>query len=316
MNTWTGTILRIDLSNKKIVGTESTDPYLDHFIGGRGINVKIAFDEISPETSPFDPENRLLLGPGLFTGTPVPTAARMAVTTMLPNGLIGSSGIGGFIGAEIKHSGYDNIVIEGKADTPVYIHIHDNTVELKDARHIRGFDTWETQQAIKEEVNDPDVQIMCIGPAGENLVSFSCIVSGHSNAAGHGGAGAIMGSKNLKAIAVRGRQPVKISKMDEFLKVCLETRNSLVNNPVRQMIGEGADSLAVPGVLMAGIAVFGNWEHADWDRVRVRRYRKKSRSFGPAVVQVAPDVSVAQCAIRVFYPCLESEQEPRSVRLG
>ena len=166
MNIWTGIIFRIDLSNKKIVGKESTDLYLDHFIGGRGINVKIAFDEISAETSRFDPENRLLLGPGLFTGTPVPTAARMAVTTMLPNGLIGLSGIGGFIGAEIKHSGYDNIVIEGKADTPVYIHIHDNTVELKDARHIRGFDTWETQQAIKEEVNDLMYRLCALDPPG------------------------------------------------------------------------------------------------------------------------------------------------------
>ncbi len=120
---WSGQILRIDLSKKEST-VEDTEPYTHSFIGGRGINVKVVYDEVGPEVSPYDPENRLCFGPGPLGGTLSPACSRMKVTTMSPNGLIGSSGIGGYIGAEIRHAGYDNIVIQGRADKPVYIYIY------------------------------------------------------------------------------------------------------------------------------------------------------------------------------------------------
>jgi aldehyde:ferredoxin oxidoreductase len=191
-----GHILRVDLSERKY-SREPVDPYTNHFVGGRGINVKVIFDELDSKISPFYPRNKLLIGPGVLTGTMAPSASRTQLTTILPNGFLASSGIGGFIGAEIRYAGYDNIIIQGKSNNPIYIFINDNGVEFKVASHIWGKDTQETQRLIKKELNDADLQIMCIDVAGENLVSFSCIMTGLSSAAGHGGFGAIMGSKNL-----------------------------------------------------------------------------------------------------------------------
>ena len=128
---WSGQVLRVDLS-KKESSTVATAPYTS-FIGGRGINTKIVYDEIDPKISPFDAANRLVFGPGVLTGTPAPTASRMTITTLCPNGIIGSSGIGGFIGAEIRYAGYDNIIIQGKSVNPVYLYIHDDGVEFRDA---------------------------------------------------------------------------------------------------------------------------------------------------------------------------------------
>ncbi|MFA5317503.1 MAG: aldehyde ferredoxin oxidoreductase N-terminal domain-containing protein, partial [Dehalococcoidales bacterium] len=160
---WSGRILRVDLSKKEAT-TEPTAPY-ESFIGGRGINVKVMYDEVVPEVAPFDPENRIIFGPGVLTGTPVPTASRTTITTLCPNGIIGSSGLGGYVGAEIRNAGYDNIIIHGKSDKPVYLYINDNDVEFRDAGNVWGKETLETQQLIKDETGDPDVKVDCIGPA-------------------------------------------------------------------------------------------------------------------------------------------------------
>ena len=218
---WTGQILRVDLS-KRESSIEDTEPYTHSFIGGRGINVKIIYDEVDHKVSPFDPANRLCFGPGPLGGTLAPACSRMKVTTMSPNGLITNSGIGGFVGAEIRHAGYDNIIIQGKSDKPVYLYINDDSVEIRDAGHIWGKDTWEAQQIIKKELGN-SVQTMCIGPAGEKLVSFGSIITGRQSSAGRGGTGTIMGSKNLKAIAVRGTKEIKIAKPEEFIAACEET---------------------------------------------------------------------------------------------
>jgi aldehyde:ferredoxin oxidoreductase len=262
---WSGRILRVDLS-KKESSTVATAPYTS-FIGGRGINVKIAFDEVDPKISPFDPENRLVFGPGVLTGTPAPTASRMTVTTLCPNGVIGSSGMGGFIGAEIRHASYDHIIIQGKSDNPVYLYIHDDVVEFRDASQVWGKETGETQQLIRREIGDPDVKVACIGPAGENLVSFACIRTGIFSAAGRGGMGAIMGSKNLKAIVVRGKRGVEIARLEEFLEASYETRKMLseylaFQRPLGRMVIDVNKSAAEKGVL-----AFGNWEDVDWDEI-------------------------------------------------
>jgi len=241
--------------------TEDTEPYAQPFIGGRGINARIVYDEVSPRVSPFDAENRLCFGPGLLTGTLAPCSGRMKVTSMSPNGLMANSGIGGFIGARIRHAGYDNIVVQGKSDKPVYLYIDDDSVEFRDATHIWGKDTQESQRAIKEEIGN-SAEIMCIGPAGENLVSFGCIVTGMGSGAGRSGFGAIMGSKNLKAVAVRGTRGIRIAKPEEFVAACQQAHKHVREHP-------GMQRTAVQGLGEKytldlahdyGALPLGNWE--------------------------------------------------------
>ena len=267
---WTGKILRVDLSSGRS-WTEDTEPYTRSFIGGKGINVKIMYDEVGPEIGPFDPENKICFGPGVLAGTLAPAHSRMKITSLSPNGLLQHSGIGGYIPAEIRKAGYDNIVIQSKADKPVYLYINDDKVEVRDASHIWGKDTQETQQAIKEEIGDW-VKIACIGPAGENLLSFSCIVTGKGSAAGRGGFGAIMGSKNLKAIAVKGTGHIKIARPSEFIAVCKETHLWMPESGdfIKMQSKEGhGDKYTLDWLRDAGSIFIGNWEEkeASWDRI-------------------------------------------------
>jgi len=275
---WSGKILRIDLTEHK-ASIEPTQLYSERFIGGRGINLKVIFDEVDPHTKPFDPENRLLFGPGVLGGTCAPTASRMQVTAVGPSGFVTSSGIGGRIGNEIKYAGFDNIIVQGKSDTPVYINIRDDIIEFKDAVHLWGKDPRKTQEIIKDEIGDPETQIMCIGPAGEKLVSFSCILTGMYSAAGHGGYGAIMGSKNLKAIAVRGKKGVKIAKMAEFLNACYVMRNDIMENPVCKAVIDSGGRTTAPEAVRAGLAPMGNLENTLWDESIAKELDAKGNEF-------------------------------------
>lgn len=261
---WSGQILRIDLSEEKTT-TEDIMPYTKSFIGGRGINVKKIYDEVGPGVSPFDPANKLCLGPGALAGTPAPGSSRMKLNAMSPRGLLDYSGIGGFIGAEIKFAGYDNIIIQGKADKPVYIYIHNDSIEFRDASHMWGKDPWETQEMIREELGDRDVQAMSIGRGGENLVWFGSITTGRmASGAGRNGLGTIMGSKNLKAIAVRGTRSIKIAKEAEFTKVCLETLNVIKQDRVFNYYRNDLTAKDSFRYVTSGKLVVGNWEDADW----------------------------------------------------
>lgn len=264
---WSGRILRIDLTRNES-WTEDVEPYAEAFIGGRGINVKIVYDEVSPKTQPFDPANRLCLGPGPLTGTLAPCSGRMKITALSPNGLLANSGIGGYIGAKIRHAGYDNVVIQGKSSKPMYLLIRDDVIEYRDASHLWGKDTRETQRMIKEEVGD-SAEVMCIGPAGENLVSFACIVTGMGSGAGRSGFGAVMGSKNLKAVVVQGSREIGIAKVEEFIAAAQEAHIHVREHP-------GMQKTAVQGLgekntidlaYDYGQLPLGNWEveDANWD---------------------------------------------------
>lgn len=273
MNGWAGKILRVDLS-KKTSSTENTSPYTS-FLGGRGINVKILYDEVGLDVSPLDPENRLIFGPGVLTGTSVPTASRTMVTTLCPSEVIGSSGFGGYMGAEIRQAGYDNVIIQGKSDEPVYLYIHDETVEIRDAGKVWGKETLEAERLIKNEIGDPDVVVLCIGPAGENLVSFACIRTGMQSAAGRDGSGTIMGSKKLKAIAVRGKRDINLADPQQFLKASYESHRMILGHPkLRQpwsKVSLGAIELN-KSANDRGLSTFGNFENVDWDEIDAKNY--------------------------------------------
>ncbi|MFC1912583.1 aldehyde ferredoxin oxidoreductase family protein [Chloroflexota bacterium] len=227
-----GNILRVDLSKGKI-SREPTAPYAADFLGGRGINIKILYDEVPPEVAPLDPANRLIFGVGPLCGTPVP-ASRVEVTAKSPEtGFLGASNFGGFFGPELKYAGYDNIVITGKSDKPVYLWIYNDEVEIRDAGHLWGKDTYQTQDIIRSELG-PDFKIACIGQAGENLVHFATIQAELKHGSGRTGMGAVMGSKNLKAIVVRGTKGVSLADPEKYLTIAGEVERKLRNHPAAQ----------------------------------------------------------------------------------
>lgn len=214
-----GAILRVDLTEGKIE-KEPTSSYTEDWFGGDGIGGRILATEVPPETRGTDPENYLTFNTGPLTGTL--RGSRMGVMYKSPvmvHSIQGVSGFGGQFGTELKFAGYDNLIIKGRSEKPVYLFINDDKVEIRDAGHLWGLDTYETQDRIKKELNDQDVQVACIGVAGENQVVYAIILHDINHKAGRGGSGAVMGSKNLKAIAVRGTKGLKVANPEKWLEL-------------------------------------------------------------------------------------------------
>jgi len=218
----TGYNLEIDLSRGNIERAE-TDPRLTELhLGGLGTNAKILFDRVKPETEPFSPENLLIFSTGLLGGTPAPGANRTIITTYSPQTLfMGYSMMGGFWAPELKYAGYDKVILRGKSSDLVYLWIHNDKVEIRDASHLAGKGAVETQELIRKELKEPNAQVAAIGLAGENKVYTASIEQGRSSAS-RLGIGAVMGDKGVKAIAVRGTKDVNLARPAEFLELCNE----------------------------------------------------------------------------------------------
>jgi aldehyde:ferredoxin oxidoreductase len=215
---YTGRILRVDLSAMAAKEEALPEEVAKEFIGAAGFGIKYLYDELSPGTDPLGPENKLIFAVGPFCGTSVPCATRMAVTGKSPlTNAVGMALSGGYFPAEMKRAGYDAVIIEGKAAEPTYLWIKDGTVHFRHADTVWGMKTTDCQQIIKNELNDQNARIVCIGPAGEHLSKIACIIN-EMRAAGRKGLGAVMGSKNLKAIAVRGTGSVAVAS-EERLKI-------------------------------------------------------------------------------------------------
>ena len=226
-----GKILRVDLSSKRI-SNEDTERYARRFIGGRAINNFILLNEMDPETQWSDPENMLIFGVGCLVGTLAPGACRVSVDTKnaFNNGK-GSANFGGDFGPELKYAGFDHVVITGRAESPVYLWIHDENVELRDASSIWGRSTYETEEILQKELRDNRIKVASIGPAGENLVRGSCIVGDCAKVAGGSGVGCVMGGKKLKAIAVRGHGSVKVAESQRFFDAVNIALKKIKNSP-------------------------------------------------------------------------------------
>jgi len=235
---WSGRTLNVDLTSGKCLTQPTPDDLITHFLGGAGINAKILYDEVGPEIDPFDPGNRLIFGAGPLVGTLAPSSSRMTVTAKGPfTFAFCDSNSGGHFPAELKFAGYDHLIFRGKSPNPTYLWIDDDEVQLKDARHLWGKDVWQTEDIIREELGDPDVKIASIGPPGENLVRYAVIINDHARAAGWGGMGSVMGSKNLKAVAVRGTKGVQVAGQERFEKACLKAREMIIKSPKMKTIG-------------------------------------------------------------------------------
>ena len=211
-----GKILRVDLTRGR-VWTTPTETYARRWIGGRAVNSAILLHEIAPGTRWQDDKNLLVFGAGVLVGT-APGANRMSVDTInvFTNGK-GSANVGGHFAAELKFSGFDHIVISGKAERPVYLWICDGAAEIRDAGHLWGKTTFDTEDGLKTELADPSVRVACIGPAGENRVPGSIILVDRAKAAGGSGVGCVMGDKKLKAIAVRGHGSLRAARPEAAL---------------------------------------------------------------------------------------------------
>jgi len=218
---WIGSNLEVDLSRGKIEKTEVDSKLNQTYLSGRGTNTKIFWDRVQPETPPFSENNLLIFGAGLLCGTAAPGANHTALTTKSPQtNLQTYSNLGGFWGPELKHAGYDAVIISGKSTQPTYLWVNDGNVEIRDASHIWGKDTRETQRIIREELKKEEIQILCIGPAGENKVYAASIEHSSGVSASRAGVGAVMGDKRIKAIAVYGTKDVSIAKPAEFIELC------------------------------------------------------------------------------------------------
>ncbi|MBT3218755.1 MAG: aldehyde dehydrogenase [Proteobacteria bacterium] len=268
----TGFNLEVDLTRGNIERV-ATDPRMTELhLGGLGTNAKIFWDRVPAETDPFSPDNLLIFGVGLLVGTPAPGCNRTIVSTISPQSrLFAYSMMGGFWGPQLKHAGYDKVIIRGKSPELVYLWINDDKVEIRDASHLRGLGTLETAEVIKHELDDPRAEVASIGLAGENRVYYASIEQGRSSCS-RLGCGAVMGDKNLKAIAVRGTKDIQIARPAEFLKLCNEAlafikhRNA---NPITNVMP-----------IMAGLgspqemAVHDEKWHTEnfvWGNARVRR---------------------------------------------
>lgn len=208
------------------------------FLGGRGINMYLLSKSYSPDLNPLSPENPLIFGSGLLTGT-LGFGSRMNITAKSPeSGHLGDSNVGGDFGAELVKAGFSHLVIKGKSQRPVYLLIKNGKVEIRDAQKLWGLDTVETQRMIRQELGDGKIQVASIGLAGENLVRFSAIRTGMKNSAGRTGMGAVMGSKNLKAVAVRGTQDITISDPKYYFKYYLKNMKKLTETKWVQALGK------------------------------------------------------------------------------
>ena len=222
---WAGKVLHVDLTEKRNskIPTQQYEP--EKYLGGMGLNFKIFWELGCPKVEAFDPENPLIIASGPLTGLPGPFS-RAEVCSISPQAypdeLFTYSGFGGKWPSELKYAGYDAVVVVGKSDEPVYISIHDDRVEILSAEHLWGLDTHETQRVVMRE--DPGASVLCMGPAGENLSRNASIANETGSTAGQGGFGAVMGSKNLKAIAIRGTGSLRIARPETFMQFIFERK--------------------------------------------------------------------------------------------
>ena len=231
MNGWMGTILRVNLTEKSIRKEAMPEALAHAYIGGRGLNARVLYDEVRPGTDPLGPDNKLILGVGPCNGTVVPGSQRFTATFKSPiTGRYGDSNSGGSFGATLKYAGYDMVIIEGRAEEPVYLWIDEDKVEIRSARHLWGKTTREAGRQIMAEVLDPNISTLVIGPAGENLVRFASVIADLGRALGRAGVGAVFGSKNLKAVAARGSKGVKVADPRRLAEAVRQTYDAWDNN--------------------------------------------------------------------------------------
>ncbi len=270
-----GKVLRIDLTAGTLV-EEPTEKYAKDWVGGRGINEWILFNELDPECGALDPKNIFTIGVGSLVGTLSPFCSRVSIDTKNAfTGGVGSANCGGHFGAEMKYAGYDNLVFTGRSEKPVYLWLCDSKVELRDASHLWGLTTWGTEKRIRTDERDNEVRVIGIGQAGENLVRSACVMSDRAKAAGGSGVGAVMGSKNLKAIAARGSLPITVAEPERFIKAVDAARAKVETFPKAKLYREdgyyGVESYYGSPAWEAGFRPVRNGQDGYWEPEKIKK---------------------------------------------
>ena len=232
---WNRKFLRVDLTNGTCKAEALNMEWAQEYLGQRGLATKYFVEEVDPKVEPLSPDNKLIMTTGPLTGTPVSTGGRYSVVTKgALTGAIACSNSGGYFGAELKFAGWDMIIFEGKSPKPVYLSIEDDKAELKDASHLWGKTVFQTEEIIKRTHQDTEIRVSSIGRSGENGVMYACIVNDLHRAAGRSGVGTVMGSKNLKAVAVRGKKGSggTIKNPKAFMAATVAAKKVLADNAV------------------------------------------------------------------------------------
>ena len=232
---WQNQILRINLTTGDCRRESLNRKWAQQYLGQRGLGTRYFVDEVDATVDPMSPDNKLIFATGPLTGTSAPTGGRSSAITKGPlTGAIAASNTGGFFGAELKMAGYDILIVEGCAEKPVYLSVKNETAQIHSAEHLWGQSVWQTEPAVRKELGDPQFKIASIGRAGEVGVKYACIVNDMDRAFGRSGVGAVMGSKNLKAIALRGTRGVRVANPQRFLAAVRETEAFMQPNPIRE----------------------------------------------------------------------------------
>lgn len=252
----------VDLSKGKVVIQDIPLSLRRKHLGGRGLNWYYIYNNVPPDVKPLDPDNLLVVGAGLLTGLPTLGTARVQISAKGPmTGGVGDANMGGAFGPEMRYAGFDHLVIRGRAEKPVYLYVNDGEVEIRDASHLWGKDTHETQKLIKEELGDERVESMVIGRAGEKQVYFANVMNNNKNAGGRGGMGAVMGSKNLKAIAVRGLMDLEVHDPDKLLEYALQMNQQVLSTKWAKTLSKLGTPLLFDVSYTTGFIGTLNWQY-------------------------------------------------------
>jgi len=264
---YTGNILHIDLSSRKHWIEHPPETFYRTYWGGRALALYYMLNQMKPHTDPLSPDNLLIFAPGVLTGAPAPAIPRYTVCAKSPlTGAEGEAEAGGWWGPELKKAGVDAIIIKGSSPTPVYLYIKDGKIEIKEATYLWGKDTGETQRIIREELADDKIRIAQIGPAGENLIRFANIVNELKHFNGRNGLGAVMGSKKLKAIAVRGTKPISLYNKEKLKEISKQIALKIPDNPLSKNLREFGTVAGIASIYKAGWLPTNNWTTNDFKK--------------------------------------------------
>jgi aldehyde:ferredoxin oxidoreductase len=265
-----GKILRVNLTNEEVRTENLQLETQEKYMGGSGLAAKIIYDEMPSDVEPFSPDALLIFSTGPLTGTSVPSSGRLSVCARSPLGIWGESHAGGLFGQYLKKTGFDSIVITGKAKIPTYLWIDDGAVTFMSAEKMWGKDVYETYEMIKREIKDNAIKIAAIGPAGENRVNYASIIFDVGKA-GRAGMGAVMGSKNLKAIAVKGTKKIPVAKEDELRKFAKEVQIQLSKSPAAQSLRKYGTGGGMEAYHHMGNIPIRNHRDGAWDEDKIGR---------------------------------------------
>ncbi|TFG14909.1 MAG: hypothetical protein EU535_02715 [Promethearchaeota archaeon] len=264
-----GKIARVDLGTKEIKIEDTKPEDEEKYIGGMGVATAIFTREVPANIDAFDEKNLFILSVGPFCGTAVPYCGRHFLVSKSPlTNILGEASSGGMFGKEFKSTGFDILIVSGKSEKPVYLWINDNNIEIKDASELWGRGTQETDAKIKEELGDDKVKIATIGPAGENLVNFACIINDNHHAAGRCGMGAVMGTKKLKAIAVKGTNKIPVADKEGVTEAAKNVRELTKESGLGMVMAESGTPVHLDSMASVGDVILKNYTIGRWTGVK------------------------------------------------